>query len=296
MKNIFKKEKDRNILDIRTRGQNTVFIIVFILFSLYALSLIVPFIWLFMSSLKKPFEFIRSDVFALPEQPQFVNFITAFKELKYKKVGFFQMVFNSLWMTIGSNLIYLICSSMTSYCIAKYKFKGRNFLYALTIFLMVFPISGSLAADVKLRINLNIYDSPLQLVVCAGGFGSAFLILYAFFQGVSWHYAEAAMIDGASHDFVFWKIMMPQVMPAFLTLFITSFIGGWNDYMTSIVYYPSFPTLAAGLYLYESSMESQSNYPVYFAGLFISMIPIFAIFIAFQDTIMTSVSIGGLKG
>lgn len=296
MKKIFSQKKERNILDFRTKGQNTVFIVVFILFVLYALSLIVPFIWLFMSALKKPFEFIRSDAFDFPEQAQFKNFITAFTELKYKKIGFFGMVFNSIWMTVFSNLIYLTCSSMTAYCISKYNFKGRNFLYALTVFIMVFPISGSLAADVKLRIDLNIFDSPLQLVVCAGGFGSAFLILYAFFQGVSWHYAEAAMIDGASHDCIFWQIMMPQVMPAFLTLFITSFIGGWNDYMTSILYYPSYPTLATGLYLYESNMESQSNYPVYFAGLFISMIPIMILFVVFQDTIMTSVSIGGLKG
>lgn len=296
MKKTIYRKKERNILDFRTKGQNAVFIVVFILFCLYALSLTVPFVWLLMSALKKPFEFIRTGAFDLPEQPQFINFITAFKELKYKKIGFFEMVFNSIWMTTGSNFLYLTCSSMTAYCISKYKFRGRGFLYALTIFIMIFPISGSLAADVKLRLDLNIFDSPFQLIVCTGGFGSAFLILYSFFQNVSWHYAEAAMIDGASHDRVFWEIMMPQVMPAYLTLFITSFIGGWNDYMTSILYYPSFPTLATGLYLYESNMESQSNYPVYFAGLFISMVPIMILFITFQDTIMTSVSIGGLKG
>lgn len=291
-----KKVKSRSILDVRSKRQNIIFGIVLCIFIVYAVSLLYPFLWLFLSSLKKPFEYIISDTFALPEQWMFKNYVSAFVQLKVKNTGFLGMVFNSIWMTVLSNGLYLMFSSMTAYVISKFKFKGRSFLYAMTIFIMILPITGSLPADVKLRMDLNIFDSPLQLIVCCGGFGSTFLILYAFFQNVAWEYAEAAMIDGASHDLVFWKIMLPQVMPALLTLFITSFIGGWNDYMTSILYYPSYPTLASGLYLYESAMESSSNYPVYFAGVFISIIPILILFIAFQKLIMTSVSIGGLKG
>ena len=161
---------------------------------------------------------------------------------------------------------------------------------------MILPVVGSLPASYKLRIDLGIYDTPWQLITATGGFGFNFLILYGFFNNVSWSYAEAALVDGASDDRIFWRIMLPQAAPAILTLTILSFIGGWNDYMGPILYYPSYPTLASGLYLYELIAKRTGNYPIYFAGALISIIPILIIFIAFQDTIVTSVSAGGLKG
>ena len=83
-----------------------------------------------------------------------------------------------------------------------------------------------------------------------------------------------------------------------LTLCIMAFIGAWNDYMTMILYMPDFPTLASGLYVIEASLKrgDGGNYPVYYAALMISCIPIIVIFSVFSDIIMSNFTIGGLKG
>lgn len=280
----------------KSKNRTLVFTVTFILFLFYAITLIYPFVWMFISSLKTGDEFMNNSPFSLPAALKFSNYLEAMKSLQINDVSFFTMVFNSLWQTIISTAINIVVTCMTAYTISKYRFFGRGFVYGIAIVVMILPVVGSLPASYKLRIDLGIYDTPWQLITATGGFGFNFLILYGFFNNVSWSYAEAAFVDGASDDLIFWRIMLPQAAPAILTLSILSFIGGWNDYMGPILYYPSYPTLASGLYLYELITKRTGNYPIYFAGALISIIPILIIFIAFQDTIVTSVSAGGLKG
>lgn len=123
-----------------------------------------------------------------------------------------------------------------------------------------------------------------------------FLILYSFFKGISWDYVEAGMIDGASHWKIFFSIILPQAIPPLVTFAMTDFIGAWNDYLTPLMYMPSYPTLASGLYQYEADMTRAVKYPVYYAGVIISTIPILALFVSFRDVFMSSLSAGGLKG
>lgn len=280
----------------KSKHQTIIFSIVLVLFVTYAITLVYPFIWMLLSSLKTGEQFTDANPFSLPEEWRFGNYIEAMKSLQINDFNFFTMVFNSIWQTVCGTAINIIVTCMTAYVVAKYTFKGRSIVYGIAIVVMILPIVGSLPASYKLRIDLGIYDTPLQLITATGGFGFNFLVLYGFFSNISWSYAEAAFVDGAGDDRIFWRIMLPQAMPAVLTLTILSFIGGWNDYMGPILYYPSYPTLASGLYLYELIAKRTGNYPIYFAGAVISIIPIMIIFVAFQNTIMTSVSAGGLKG
>ena len=113
---------------------------------------------------------------------------------------------------------------------------------------------------------------------------------------MSWNYAEAAFIDGASHYSVFFKIMQPMAMPSVTAIAIMSFVGLWNDYSAPLLFMPNLPTLASGLVLYEKETQYMANQPIYFAGAIISIIPVVTIFIVFQNTIMQNVYAGGLKG
>ena len=74
------------------------------------------------------------------------------------------------------------------------------------------------------------------------------------------------------------------------------FIGGWNDYMTTIMYMEKFPTLAAGLYFYQRELEYASNEPLYFAGALMCAVPVLTIFAVFQNKFMENITVGGLKG
>ena len=128
------------------------------------------------------------------------------------------------------------------------------------------------------------------------GFGFNFIVLYGFFANVSWSYAEAVFIDGGGHATVFFKIMLPQAFPPMMTLAIMSFIGCWNDYMTTLLYMPDYPTLASGIYKIQTTMKRDGHYPLYFAGLVIATIPVIVIYSLFSDMIMKNFTVGGLKG
>ncbi len=276
--------------------EKAVFIIVTVLFAVYALTLLYPFFFAIRGSLRESGRGFDLNPMAFPEKPNFANYINAFKELEINDNNFFEMTLNSLWFAGGSTVISIFCSACTAYVVCKYNFVGRRFLYALAIATMMIPIYGSLPATYKLYDKLGMLNSPMILLSATGGFGYNFVIGYAFFKGISWSYAEAAFIDGASHAKVFFKIMLPMVMPALTALLVTGFVGAWNNYESPLLYFEEMPTLASGLWAYEEKSKYNANQPVYFAGVMISLIPVITLFLIFQNTIMTNVYAGGLKG
>ena len=161
---------------------------------------------------------------------------------------------------------------------------------------MMIPISGSLPSSLKMSQMLGLYDNPLTLVTAIGGLGSNFVIGFAFFKGVDWAYAESAFMDGAGNTRVFFQIMLPQAISPIIALVLTGFISAWNNSSGTLVYLPSYPTLASGFYTYQIMMGRNLNWPVYYAGLFVAALPIIILYVSFQDTLMNINMGGGLKG
>ncbi|MBQ8323008.1 MAG: carbohydrate ABC transporter permease [Clostridia bacterium] len=283
------KDKRRGITEKAT------FAIAFLIFTIYAFIMIYMILWVAMSSFKTNREFYR-DPFALPAVWQFKNYISAFEELRFNGVNFIGMTFNSIWYSLGLTVIHILACSATGYVFAKYEFGAKKTMMSIAILAMVIPIIGSLPAQYKLMHDLNLVDSPLVLVTALAGFGMHFIIMKSYFQSLSWSYAEAAFIDGATHFGVFFKIMLPMAKGPALALGIRAFIGYWNDYYSPLLYLDEMPTLSTGLYLYRLELNYASNEPVYFAGVVMSMIPVFVLFTIFSEQIMNNVVAGGLKG
>lgn len=272
-------------------------VIVFVIFVMYALTLVFPFVWMLYNSFKTNQEFFK-DVWAFPSN--FANGWTNFKTaitMKKSNSTILTMTLRSVLLTLSGTLLSLISASTISYVVAKYKFKGRNLIYMIAITIMIVPTIGSTSATYKLINNLGLYDNYLAiLLLYSGGFGFQFLLLYGVFKSISWSYAEAAMVDGASDFKIFTTVMVPMAMPTLVPLAIMDIISLWNDYFTPYMYLKGKPTLAVGLQSMVSQMEYSANWPALFMLMIISMIPILIIFIVFQKQIMANVTAGGLKG
>ena len=286
-----------------SRQEKIILISTTVIFAIYALTLIYPFVFTFLNALKSPTEFSR-DPLGLPTEFQWENFATAF-EIEYNGVTFGDMIWNSVWQTLLATVCGLVASSIMAYVTAKYDFKFLKVLYAVGIFSMVIPIIGSTPAMYKLLYTelfdipgFTIADNPGMIwLIWFSGFGFAYLVLYGYFKTISWTYAEAAFIDGAGHFTVFFKIMIPQAIPAISSILIVNAIGYWNDYMTAYLYLPSYPNLALGLYELKSAFSYiQGGEPVYYALMLLSLLPVAIAFIIFQKAIMQNISTGGLKG
>ncbi len=283
-------------LKMKTKPEKAVFIIVFCIFFVYALVLLYPFFYAFINSLKESSAKYLEDTTNFPSPLYFSNYLKAFEELEVEDNTFLEMVFNTIWFAAGCTLCEIFSSSMIAYCVCRYKFKLRGFFYGLSVFVMIIPIYGALPSSYRIMSLLGLIDSRLYVLSAINGFGFSFIILYAYYKGVPWSYAEAAFIDGASHYTVFFRIMQPMAMPSVTAIGIMSFVNMWNDYSGPLLFMPSMPTLASGLYLYEIEMQYEANLPVYFAGTLVSIIPVITLFLIFQNTIMSSVYAGGLKG
>ena len=134
------------------------------------------------------------------------------------------------------------------------------------------------------------------LITYVGGTAYQFILFHGFYGGVSNEYAEAAKVDGAGHYTIMLKIMLPMSLPMSLAIGIITFIGYWNDYMTVLLFLPDFPTLATGLYLFQSQPEIRSHYPLYYAAIIMSTVPIVVLYASFQNMIMVNTVAGGIKG
>lgn len=299
------RHKDSNILSKRSGAEKVLFGVVFAFFVLYALSLILPFLFLFLNSMKTGLEYVdglvEGNAFALPESWQIGNYLTALNGMATidslgNSIYLPQMFLNSFLYAGVTAAAGVFASSLTSYCLAKYRFRFRGLLYGLAIFTMTIPVIGTTGASFKLMSDLGLYNTPFY-ILCAGfsGFGFNFLIMYAFFTGIPWSYAEAVFMDGGGHATVFFRVMLPQAWPSLLTLGIITFIGAWNDYMTVLLFLPDYPTVSSGLYQMQTLLRA-GDYPAYYAGILISVIPILVLFGCFSDVIMKNMTVGGLKG
>lgn len=296
MRNPFKRKR---IGIKRSKGEGVVFFIAGALFLFYAALLIVPTLWMVMSSFKHfadyTLDLTDGKPFKLPETWVWQNYADAFLMMEVEGTSFLGMIFNSLWQALIPIAISMLVSTAFAYTVARFEFPGRNLIYTLIITVMVMPIMTGSGATFKLYRMLGLYDTPFLKIVGALGWGN-FMYYYGFFKSVSRSYSEAVYIDGGGEFTTFFNIILPQAIPIITALSVLSFIASWNDYLNVLLYLPSYPSVGSGLYIVKNTFLRTGKDPIYYAGSTIAMIPTLLMFVAFSDKIMTNMSIGGLKG
>jgi ABC-type glycerol-3-phosphate transport system permease component len=250
--------------------------------------------WAFFASLNEHIPLMLEPL-KLPEKLHFENYPNAMKALAVSGNSYLSMLWNTIWLTLANSFASLATVVVAAYALVRYQFRGRNIILTIMLLVMVLPSYGSGAATLRMYIRLGMYDSPLFIIKSFSALGSLTFITKTFFQNISPAYEEAARIDGANKMYIFTRVHIPMVAPSLLAVFILMFIGGWNDYATTIYYMPSYPTIASGLYIYESICKFNMDKPIYFAGVMMCAIPPMVLFAIFSDKLMTNVTMGGLK-
>ena len=305
---------------------NVINIVIFIILALYTLSVFSILAWAILTSLKSTLDFTdMGNVLGLPdwnlsaEEIKLGNytsilekFITPTDSKNYYSaiwgeiqrpqlnVDLFGMLFNTFLYAGVGNLVYTFVSMTMGYMCAKYKYKFSSFLYILMVVVMALPIVGSQPAELAMMKDLGIYDSVVGMMAHKINFtGMYFLVFYAFFVGFSDTYLEAAQIDGASQFYSFLHIVVPLSAKLMGTVFLITFIGSWNDYQTPLLYYPSYPTIAYGVFRMSSNTifgdSLTQGVPARVAASMLLAIPTMVVFVIFRNVVMGDLSLGGLK-
>lgn len=278
----------------KTKNEKITLWIFFVLFAIYSLTLLFPFAWLLINSLKTHQEFF-AHVWSLPQDWLFSNYAAALGRT-VSGYNFLQIILNTLILTVALTFVGVLFPLAAAYVCSKYRFALRPVCMVFAMIIIAVPTVGGTAAAYRLFKLLGIYDSYFALVLMgSGGFGFSFMLMLATFDNVSWTYAEAGFIDGASDLRVMLQIMVPMAWPTIMTLIVLSVIGTWNDYFSVYMFAPSMPTIGVGIKQLSDNLGGvDASYPQLFALMIISVIPAVILYALFQKPIAVSMG-GGIK-
>lgn len=273
----------------------------FAILSLYTITILFSMGWALVSSLKDFYEF-RKNLFGLPQEWMFSNFRLAFENLYVpvagRKYTLVYLIGNSLSYAALYTLVPLFANIIVAYGCAKYKSKLCDIVKSVVILRMVIPIVGGLASGLAVSKFIGTYDNlPLAAILQFTPQGAHFLIFLATFNGISSEYMDAARVDGAGHFKIFYKVMLPLARNTMIAVGIMIFIACWNDWETAMVWFPSSPTLAYGLYRFQfSTANATSSIPLQLTACIIAMGPMLIILLVFKNKLVGNISMGGIKG
>lgn len=287
----------------KSKSEKVALCIFFVFFLSMTVIYIYPIFSIFLNSFRRFEEF--EEISVNPNASPFTwpiwqtkSWSEVFTVFKYKNYTYLDMLFNSVWITAVKVTVNILASTFLAYAVARFRFPGRNFLYAVVIFSQTIPIVGTGAASYKLFTQLGFINNPsLMWIAWFSAFDFAFIVLYGTFRGISPTYSESAKLDGANNLTVLFKIVMPQAFPCIAALAIQQSITVWNDYTTSLIYLRDYPNIAYGLFVTEKSISYIENArALYSAVVCISMVPILILYACSQKLILTNMNAGGLKG
>lgn len=279
-------------------------IVLLIVLAVYVLSMFTLIGWALITSFKSPNDF-RTNAIGMPEKfvwnYTFVYtkfYVSVLTESGMEVVYMETMFVYSILYSLGCAFFQTLVPCITAYLCARFNYKFSKIVYTAVIVVMILPIVGSLPAELQMAKNTGLYDSIFGLWIMKANFlGMYFLVFYDGFKGLSMTYTEAAKIDGASNMHILLAIVLPLVKNIFFTVMLVNFIGFWNDYQVPLLYMPSYPTVAYGMYNMANTRENNlSSVPMRMTGAMLMFIPIFTLFLIFQKRLLGNLTVGGIKG
>lgn len=256
-----------------------------------AATMLLPFLWMVVTSLKTDTEALSSRISLWPDSPVWSNYRQAWQSAS---LGRFYI--NSLIVAILTTLLAGTHNALAGYAFAKLRFRARAPLFALTLATMMLPIQVFFIFAYIIAARLGYVDNLQALIVpfLASGFGIFYMRQAA--AGVPDTLLEAGRMDGMTELDLFWNVVRPAVWPAIAALAIFTFIGSWNSFFWPLVVVDSranntlplaINELAAGKYV--------QSWPVRMAAGTILTAPLIALFILFERAFVRGVTLTGVK-
>ncbi|HDI3407533.1 TPA: carbohydrate ABC transporter permease [Listeria monocytogenes] len=251
--------------------------------------MILPFIWMVLSSLKTDAEILKIPPTIWPETFTLDNFTKLFTEMD------FAIYLKNTLIIVFFSFFGLFLNAMAGYDFAKFKFKGKNKLFYLVLATMMIPGQVTMI-PVYLLLNAAGLTNTMTGIVLPGLVGAFGIFLFRqFMSTISDDLLEAARLDGASEFYIFWRIVIPISRPVLAVQGILTFIAGWNSFLWPLIIAndEKFYTLSVGLQLLKG--QYGSNYALQMAGATFMVIPIILIFMTFQKYILKGFNVSGMK-
>jgi ABC-type glycerol-3-phosphate transport system permease component len=280
----------------RSRQQATPF--EYLIVSLLALFTLLPIVYMVSTALKPLEEMFLYPPRFFVRHPTLRNFAELLLAIDALMVPFVRYAFNSLFVAAATVGASLVLSSMAAYPLAKYpRLPGGRLFFAVVVSTLMFAPEVTQIPRYLIVDRLNLIDTYAGLIIpsLAGSYG--LFLMKQFMEQLPVELIEAAKIDGASEWAVFWKVVMPLVRPAWITLIIFSFIGTWNDFFTPLIFTRSeqMKTLPLAMSSIGGGPGVVARWGAVAAASLVVTVPTFVIFVLLQRYVMETMSYSGIK-
>jgi multiple sugar transport system permease protein len=260
-----------------------------------SLAMLYPLLWMLASSFK-PEDEIFGNASLWPTSFSLESYWRGWSGLQ---VSFGRFFLNSLIISVLSVIGNVLSCSLAAYAVARLRFRGRGFWFALMLGTLMLPYHVTLIPQYILFLGLGWIDTFLPLVVPKFLAVDAFFIflLVQFFRTLPRELDEAAEIDGCGAFGIYWRIILPLSLPALATAAIFTFIFTWDDFFGPLVYLNDMSsyTVQLGLRSFVDS-TGKSDWGALFAMSTVTLLPVFAFFVFFQRLLIQGIATTGLKG
>lgn len=268
-------------------------IIVFLLLLAVSLFMALPFVYTVIQAFK-PFE----ELFAFPPRfyvvnPTLDNFRDLFTVASNSWVPFSRYVANTVVVSLVGTVLHVICASLCAYPIAKHNFPGRKGIFKVIQLSLLFNGTVTALPTYIIMSSLGWINTHLAIIVPAIGGAFGMFLMKQFMEGIPTPLIEAGRIDGAGEWRIFWKIIMPNVKPAWLTLVIFCFTSLWNNNGGSYIFDENLKLLPTALS--QIATAGIARIGVGMAASLLLVIPPIVTFIISQSRIIETMSTAGIK-
>ena len=263
------------------------------LLTIWSIIVIVPFLWVVLSSFKTTREILASP-FSLPAHWSFDNYVHAWTD-----AGIRSFFLNTVVVVGVALVLVMLLGAMCAYVLARFKFPGARFIYYLMLAGLTFPVFLAIVPLFFILRNAGLLNTLPGLIMVYVAFALPFTVffLYAFFKSLPDDVYEAALMDGAGDWRAFFQIMLPMARPGMASVAIFNFLGLWNQFLLPV----ALNTDQRRYVLTQGMAEfaSQAGYAVDFGALFaavvITVVPVLIVYLIFQRRLEGSVSQGTFR-
>jgi len=263
-----------------------------LLLLIFAVFMVLPFVWMFSTSLRLPIESFTLPPQWIPQKVTFENYTRVFT-----LVPFFDFFWNSLFVASVTTAGQLLTCSLAAYSFARLHFPGKNFVFILLMSSLMVPGYMTIVPVFAIIRFLNLADTLWALIFPALTSAFGIFLLRQFFMTIPLDLEDAARIDGANPFQIYTHVMLPLGMPALSVLAIFTFNGNWNDFFRPLIFLKTWTkfTLPLGLVTLRG-VEGTGSVSVVMAGVTLSVIPVLIIFLIAQRYLIEGITLTGLKG
>lgn len=266
-----------------------------IVFSVLSVVWLLPTLIVLVNSFKRK-AYISRQPFSIPSGKAFVKFDNYLNGIK--KIGFFQSFGYSLWITVASVIVIILCTSMFAWYITRVKNKTTTALYYLCAFSMIVPFQMVMFTLSKLADMMHL-GNPLGIVIVYLGFGAglAVFMFCGFVKSIPLEIEEAAMIDGCNPLEIFFQVVLPVLKPTCISTAILQTMWIWNDYLLPylVLDITKFKTIPIAIQYLKGGYGSV-DMGAMMAMLVLAIIPIVIFYMFCQKYIIEGVVAGAVKG